>query len=358
DDKLEAARTELTAVAGTITPDILADPVKAQKFIAGRPDTLAMFDNGVFLFSPAGKLIGGIPVEPHMVDRGYSDREYFKKTMATLKPQISEPFLSVQTHQPPVVAVTAPIFDAGGEITAILAGGIDLMKDNFLGRLASIRLGENGYLYLYNTSRLIIVHPDRERILKRDLLPGVNRLFDKAIEGFEGTGETITSKGLHSIGSFKRLKSTGWILAANFPESEAYAPVHRAKRHLLMALTVALIGSVLAVWLFMKHLTAPLLSFTSQIRELTGKKDSQARIRVETSDETGMLAEAFNAMLAELELHKKELQKQLGFSQLLIDTIPNPVYYKDAEGKYLGGNKAFKEYTGMPMDQIVGKSVL
>jgi PAS domain S-box-containing protein len=54
---------------------------------------------------------------------------------------------------------------------------------------------------------------------------------------------------------------------------------------------------------------------------------------------------------------KKGDATQPGFLQTLIDTIPNPIFYKDAEGKYLGCNSAFESYLGCSRDEIVGKSV-
>lgn len=50
------------------------------------------------------------------------------------------------------------------------------------------------------------------------------------------------------------------------------------------------------------------------------------------------------------------LQQQLRFLQQLIDTIPAPVYYKDAKGVYLGCNNAFEAYAGIPKRDIVGKT--
>ncbi|RAM52515.1 MAG: PAS domain-containing sensor histidine kinase [Hapalosiphonaceae cyanobacterium JJU2] len=50
------------------------------------------------------------------------------------------------------------------------------------------------------------------------------------------------------------------------------------------------------------------------------------------------------------------LQEQLDFLQVLIDTIPTPVFYKNAEGFYLGCNKAFEEGLGLKKEQIIGKT--
>jgi len=54
----------------------------------------------------------------------------------------------------------------------------------------------------------------------------------------------------------------------------------------------------------------------------------------------------------------KPLQDQLRFLQTLIDTIPNPIFYKDRNGTYLGCNKAFERRLGMHGSEIVGKTAV
>lgn len=354
DDKIQAAQAELTAVAGTITPDIYADPARAQRFIAGRPDTLAMFDNGVVLFSSTGKLIAGNGVDREMLGRDYSYRDYFRKTMAARKPHISAPFFSAHRLRRPIVMFTAPIFNEKGEITAILGGSLNLLKENFLGKIAGTRLGERGYLYLYDTSRTLIVHPVRERILKRDVPPGANRLFDKAIAGFEGAGETVTSRGLATISSFKRLKTTDWILAANFPRSEAYAPVYRATRYLLIALAGVIIVSILIVWFFMGYLIAPLSTLTSHVRTITGKEGARAPLSIRRNDEIGVLAEAYNRMLAVVDAQQKALREQKEFSENLLQDCAVPTFVLDNRHRVIIWNHALEELTGVRASQMIG----
>ncbi len=52
---------------------------------------------------------------------------------------------------------------------------------------------------------------------------------------------------------------------------------------------------------------------------------------------------------------QKEQEQQLRFLQTLIDTIPNPIFYKDASGRYLGCNRAFESATGAVRSEVVGK---
>jgi PAS domain S-box-containing protein len=53
-----------------------------------------------------------------------------------------------------------------------------------------------------------------------------------------------------------------------------------------------------------------------------------------------------------------ELQQQLRFASALLDTIPSPLFYKDADGVYRDCNRAFaEEIIGRPREEIVGKTL-
>ncbi len=54
---------------------------------------------------------------------------------------------------------------------------------------------------------------------------------------------------------------------------------------------------------------------------------------------------------------ERELNNQLKFIRVLMDTIPNPINYKDINGKYLGCNKAFAELLRCKREDIMGKSL-
>lgn len=51
------------------------------------------------------------------------------------------------------------------------------------------------------------------------------------------------------------------------------------------------------------------------------------------------------------------LKNQLKFISALIDTIPNPMNYKNLEGDYLGCNRAFADLIGINKEEIVNKNV-
>jgi two-component system, cell cycle sensor histidine kinase and response regulator CckA len=54
---------------------------------------------------------------------------------------------------------------------------------------------------------------------------------------------------------------------------------------------------------------------------------------------------------------EESLRKLLDFRQTLIDSIPNPVFYKGVDGKYIDCNEAFAALLGLPKAEVVGRSV-
>ncbi|MGZ8432520.1 MAG: PAS domain S-box protein, partial [Candidatus Deferrimicrobiaceae bacterium] len=54
---------------------------------------------------------------------------------------------------------------------------------------------------------------------------------------------------------------------------------------------------------------------------------------------------------------EETLQNQFHFLHVILDAIPTPIFYKDARGVFLGCNKAYEEYIGLPNDRLVGKTV-
>ncbi|QDR78999.1 diguanylate cyclase domain-containing protein [Sporomusa termitida] len=46
----------------------------------------------------------------------------------------------------------------------------------------------------------------------------------------------------------------------------------------------------------------------------------------------------------------------MNFKDTLMEAIPNPIFYKDQNGRYLGCNKAFTDLTGLSKAEIVGKT--
>ncbi len=98
-------------------------------------------------------------------------------------------------------------------------------------------------------------------------------------------------------------------------------------------------------------------------REHTGLIENRSKtfhlVKVPIRDQTGEIVGSCSILrdITEVKQTEKKLQDALNFLQVLMDTIPAPIFYKGADGRYLGCNKAFASCLGLEREAVIGKSV-
>ncbi len=353
DDKLRIAHNSLIACAANLPREALTNPDSAQRFLDNRYSLLALFDNAIFLFSRDGTIIAESPFREGRRGRDIAFRDYYKKTLATGKPHISSPYIS--THNPghPAIILTAPVFDAQHNLVAILAGSFDLLGRNFLEDLSRTKIGKTGYLYLYDESRTMIIHPDKSRIMKQDVPPGANKLFDKALTGFEGSGETVNSRGLAALSSFKHLGTTDWILGANFPTAEAYAPLQKVRDYFIGYIIVGTIIILALVWVLMARLTRPLLAITRHVESLSDTSGARQLIEISSGDEIGTLGTAFNIMVTTLDRQQQALRESESNFRALADNAYDGMQIIVERETFAYSNRRAAEIAGYSVAELL-----
>jgi len=75
------------------------------------------------------------------------------------------------------------------------------------------------------------------------------------------------------------------------------------------------------------------------------------------SGETALAGGRHRTEFAEGEQTEKELRHSEYFLNMLLETIPIPIFYKNREGRYLGFNKAWETFFGKSREEALGKSV-
>ncbi len=65
---------------------------------------------------------------------------------------------------------------------------------------------------------------------------------------------------------------------------------------------------------------------------------------------------AFIQDISERKRLQKALEDNIVFLETLLEAIPNPVWFKNAEGTFIGCNRAFQDFVGLSRDQIVWKT--
>lgn len=354
DEKILAAQRELVAVAMSLPRATARDAAAMQSFLDQRLDLHQVFSDGTAFFSASGRLVAFSPGQSTNIGADFSKLDFLAATLRSGKALISEPFPSQRRRGHQVVMFSVPVLEEGGRIIGVLGGRVDLMEDNFLSRVAHLNLQDGGEFFLFNRHRQIVAHRNHDKIGKPMLAKGTRELLDRAIDGYQGSGEMNNPAGSPSIYSFKRLPARGWILAAERPVSEAYAPIYRAQKLAFWSLALLLPLALLAVWLFVGRLTAPLQLFAGRVREIGGDAGKYLPVPVQGHDEIGDLAQAFNVMMQELVINKRSLEGEKGFAVQLLQHSAVPCFVIDAEHRVIIWNSAMEELTGVAAEAQLG----
>lgn len=307
----------LTILAKQITPEIVNNPQKSLSYLKLQSEHLIAFDNGLLLLNHEGRVVAELPLGLERTGTDLSYREYFKQTVATRKPFVSDPYESPQKHQHPVIMFTAPILDRRGTLLGVIGGRVALDDLAFFEKLTNVKMDKNEYPFLFNSDRQMLLHPDKSRIMKYDIYPGADKLMDQALAGFDGSGETVTSRGTHVLASFKHLRVKNWILGANYPLVEAYAPVNKIRNVFFGVLPLFSLVLFLFMRLYLNRMTSPITRLTRHVEDLHQKKGDDRTFLSQGGDEIAILGRAFNNLVLENDRQREDLLIDLEHRELI-----------------------------------------
>ncbi len=313
DDKLRQSQQALIASSRSVTAQDIRDADRAQAFLDRMAALHTLFDNGLVLVSPQGRIVAESPYKPGRRGRDISQREFIQATLQSRQSYVSRPFLAVFPPYPPLVVMTAPVFDAQGRLIGILDGSFNLHGKNQLADLQRVRVGQTGYVSLLTRDRLLISHHDPARVMQPAAQPGQNPLLDQALDGFEASGVNRTSRGVDVLSSFKLLSVAPWVLSVNLPLAEAEAPLRKAQRYFQLAAGGGTVLVLLLVWLVMKRWLAPLERLSQHVRALPGLPAGERQLQLPPGAAPGMeigtLVQAFNTMVETTQRQQQTLQQ-------------------------------------------------
>ena len=295
DEKLQDNINMLSNVAMNVPVGAMGQLPSLERFLQRDHALLTAYDD-LYIFDAKGVLLVDWPIKPGRRTLDMSSRDYIQGVIATHEPVISKPFLGKATKQP-IVVIAAPILDANNRLIGIMGGVLNLYKPNLLGSIASRKNGETGYFYLVTKDRLRIAHPDAELIFKRVPEGSSNIPFENAMNGFEGTQEGHTTRGLKGLFTFKTLKTTDWVVASVVPSAEAFGPIEDLFYKMIWISVLLMLVMVPLMWGFVSRLVRPLGLLAQSMHETAAKMrdgHSAAPIAALGSKEIKTVVHAFN----------------------------------------------------------------
>lgn len=234
----------------------------------------------------------------------------------TGKPGWTEPFFDEQADGAPLIAFAAPILRDDDVIGVVC---VTLDTYGLADHLVSIDVPGGGFTILSPAGNLLVLN-EQSRLrsspnlfdLARDLdHPEYAEIGRRAIAGESGVAQTdgLLLQGRRWV-AFTPVPSTEWSLIAVVPE-DILLEFSRSQLQLGLAFLLAgLLVILLLIWLMASRITRPLARLASAVEHL-GEGDLEAHVSgIETNDEIGDLAGAFNRMVADLKVHVDALARE------------------------------------------------
>jgi class 3 adenylate cyclase len=156
-----------------------------------------------------------------------------------------------------------------------------------------------------------------------------------ALAGLSGTGQIIGDRGEETLASWGPLNIPGvkWGLVARITTAEAFAPIRKLERDLMIVGGASLLVVILIAGWLANALLGPLRELTGGVRRFAaGNYD--VKVPARTEDEIGQLCTAFNGMVDEIRAKNEIIeQKNRENEQLLLNVLPAPIANRLREGE-------------------------
>ena len=346
---------------GRIVPSMLGNAVALQERLEGSPAILSMFNSGIFVTGVDGVAIASVPASLGRVGTNYMERDFIVAAIREGKSTTGKPVMG-KLMRSPILAIAVPVRDAQGRVIGALAGVTDLSKPNFLDKVTEGSYGKSGgYLVVAPQHKLFVTATDKSRVMQPLPAAGLNAMHDQYMQGFEGYGVAVSSRGVLELSAAKRIPTAGWFVAATLPAEEAFAPIDAMmQRALLSILVFSLLGGVLTWWLITRMLReqfAPMLTASRSLQAQAASDRLLQPLPVISQDEIGELIGGFNRLLDTLRKRDEELRESHIKLQSVLDHSPALISIKDLQGVVLIANRQFSLLDAPPLNELIGKSV-
>jgi len=338
----------LEEVAYQASDAMWAGPEAMQAHLDRWKDIESKFNGGTFVTGLDGIAIAAVPRGLGRVGVNYSDRDYLRTVLREGRPVIGDPLVG-RTLKVPIIVVAVPVRDAQGRVAGMLAGVINMEKNNFLDEIATGQYGHTGgYLLVVPRLRLVATATDKNRVMEALPPPGKIALIDRFIDGYEGFGVTVNQHGQEMLASAKRIPVAGWYVAALLPTDEAFSPIREMERRIVLATVVLTLLAGSLIWIFLKRQVAPLIEATEALGNFSTASGEEKPLPVVRNDEIGQLVTAFNTLLQNLGQRKTLLRQ-------ILDTSSVAIFLVDLEGRLTLANRRMHEMFGYPDDALIGR---
>ncbi|AYN17754.1 methyl-accepting chemotaxis protein [Pseudomonas monteilii] len=255
-----------------------------------------------FLTVYLGKTDGGFSVRPDAkMPDGYDPRTrpWYKEGMNAAGATLTEPYIDMTTNKM-VIGILSKVSSSVGVV------GGDLALDGLVQIINSLNFGGMGYAFLVNDQGKILVHPDKDLVMK-----SLSDLFPQHTPKLTGELTEVQSDGQARLLTFTPitgLPSANWYIGLSVDKDKAFSMLSTFRTSAVIATLVAVVIIIGLLGLLIRVLMQPLHTMTRAMEDIAeGEGDLTKRLRIHNHDEFGILGNAFNRFVERIHSSIREV---------------------------------------------------
>ncbi|HEJ6245586.1 TPA: methyl-accepting chemotaxis protein PctA [Pseudomonas aeruginosa] len=286
-----------------------------------------------FSFTYLGQQDGVFTMRPDsLMPAGYDPRSrpWYKDAVAAGGLTLTEPYVDAATQELIITAAT-PVKAAGNTLGVV---GGDLSLKTLVQIINSLDFSGMGYAFLVSGDGKILVHPDKEQVMKT-LSEVYPQNTPKIATGFS-EAELHGHTRILAFTPIKGLPSVTWYLALSIDKDKAYAMLSKFRVSAIAAALISIVAILVLLGLLIRLLMQPLHLMGRAMQDIAqGEGDLTKRLAVTSRDEFGVLGDAFNQFVERIHRSIREVagtaHKLHDVSQLVVNASNSSMANSDEQ---------------------------
>jgi signal transduction histidine kinase len=206
----------------------------------------------------------------------------------------------------------------GGQEAGWVVGEIAL--ESLWRTVDRVRVGAEGYALLVAEEQRLIAHgnPNKKRLVASTVAPGTPRTPEQEFAALvlaQPDNEAASTKRFRDADNREMLVAGAvvpklpWVVIVEQPTDEAFALATRLQRQLLIAIGLALLGTVILGWFWGRSFITRIFALTKATQAIAeGRMDE--RVAIGGKDEIRQLGDSFNSMADRLVQLQEDVRRQ------------------------------------------------
>ncbi|MDG3977339.1 methyl-accepting chemotaxis protein PctA, partial [Pseudomonas aeruginosa] len=286
-----------------------------------------------FSFTYLGQQDGVFTMRPDSpMPAGYDPRSrpWYKDAVAAGGLTLTEPYVDAATQELIITAATS--VKAAGNTLGVVGG--DLSLKTLVQIINSLDFSGMGYAFLVSGDGKILVHPDKEQVMKT-LSEVYPQNTPKIATGFS-EAELHGHTRILAFTPIKGLPSVTWYLALSIDKDKAYAMLSKFRVSAIAAALISIVAILVLLGLLIRLLMQPLHLMGRAMQDIAqGEGDLTKRLAVTSRDEFGVLGDAFNQFVERIHRSIREVagtaHKLHDVSQLVVNASNSSMANSDEQ---------------------------